>query len=374
MRHMTQQPPRDSSTLEPFQVVNYPQPEDEIDLVDLWRLVMKKKQLVIFGLLLGWLLAGGWLLFAKPAYKAESRLLPPSHQILAELTVISGEYDPLSVFKRFNNNFISINNKRRFFDENNLLAHFSKEKASPDEQNHFFTRLFNDKLTLDFDSKQDIPEVSTAHFQLDDAVLSAKWLNQYVDYIQEVTLDEIFAEVDEELAIDKRTLKNKIKIKIASGEQLRRDEIARLDEALEIARQLGLKSSHSFLVNTEKEQASVEVNTQDQPLYTRGMEALGAELVALKARQHEEPFITGLRPLEEKLAQLEMLKPNKSKTRTVIVDQRAVSAESASNKKLPLILTLSSIVGLLAGLFIVFLQRFSQRVRDVESNQDIEAR
>lgn len=369
---MTQQPPRDSSTLEPFQVVSYPRPEDEIDLVDLWRLVMKKKHLIIFGLLFSWFLAGGWYLFSEPTYKAESRLLPPSHQMLAELTVISEEYDPLSVFKRFNNNFVSINNKRRFFDENNLLAHFSKDKKSSEEQNYLFTRLFNDKLILAFNSKQNIPEVSTAHLQVDDAALSAIWLNQYVDFIQNVTLDGIFAEVDEELAIDKRTLKDKIKIKIASGEQLRRDEIARLDEALMIARQLGIKSNHSYLVTTEKEQASVEVNTQDQPLYTRGMEALSAELDALKARQHEEPFITGLRPLEEKLAQLEMLKPDKSKTRTVVVDQRAVLPNSAINKKPPIILLLSTMLGLLAGLFMIFLQRFLQRVRDADSNQNIE--
>ena len=373
---MTSHPPKDISHTESVQLVSYTQPEDEIDLVDLWRLMMSKKHLLVLGLLLAWLVAGAWLLLAKPEYEVRSRLLPPTPQMLAELSVIGADnkYSPLIVFKRYLNNFISVSNKRHFFNKNNLASYFTKEDKSPEEQDYIFTKQFSEKLDLVFDRKQAFPESAMAGFVLDDASLAAQWLDQYVDYIQQVTLDDIYVDIERQHAVEKNSLKDQIIIKIAAGKQQREDQIARLDEALKIARQLGIKTGDVYSVLSNDRKTAVEVNTQNQPLYTRGIEALSAELEALKARKSDEAFIIGLRELEEKLAQLEMLKPNKNKTKTVIVDQQANIPEQAKNKKIPLILVLSSLLGLFLGFFIIFIQHFLRRVKNAESSLNIESK
>ncbi|HIE55649.1 MAG TPA: hypothetical protein EYP90_10780 [Chromatiaceae bacterium] len=373
---MTSHPPKDLSHTEQVQFVSYAQAEDEIDLVDLWRLIMSKKHLLILGLLLAWLVAGAWLLLVKPEYEVKSRLLPPTPQMLAELSVIGTEtkYSPLIVFKRYLNNFASVSNKKHFFENNNLVSHFTKEDKTPEEQDYIFTRKFSEKLDLVFDRKQAFPESAVAGFVLDDARLAAQWLDQYVDYIQQITLEDIFTDIERRHAVEKNNLKDQIIIKIAAGKQQREDKIAQLSEALTIARQLGIKTGDVYSLLSDGRKTAVEVNTQNQPLYTRGIEALSAELEALKARKSDEAFITGLRALEEKLAKLEMLKPDKNKTKTVIVDQQANIPEYAKNKKIPLILILSSFLGLFLGLFMIFIQHFLHRVRDAETSLNIESR
>ena len=372
---MTSHPPRDLPHSESVQLVSYTQPEDEIDLVDLWRLIMGKKHLLALGLLLTWLLAGAWLLLAKPEYEVKSRLLPPTPQMLAELSIIDDgkKYQRLTVFKRYLNNFVSISNKRYFFDQNNLLIHFSKESKASEEQALIFIEKFSNQLTLDFDRKQKQPESAMAGFELDDASLAVQWLDQYVEYIQQVTLDGIYSDIERRHAVEKNSLKNQVIIKIAAGKQQREDQIVQLDEALKVARQLGIKTGDVYSVTSDGRKTAVEVNTQNQPLYTRGIEALGAELAALKARKSDEAFIPGLRGLEEKLAQLEMLKPDKNKTKTTIVDQRANVPGQAKNKKRLLTLALSTVLGLFVGLFMIFLQRFFKRVRDAETSSSTES-
>ncbi len=367
---MTKHPPKDLPHTEAVQLISYASPDDEIDLVDLWRIISRKKHLLFLGVLFAWLAVGAWLLLAKPEYEAVSRLLPPTPRMLAELSIVDdgGKYTPAAVFRRYTNHFVSVSNKREFFDQKNLLAHFSQDSKTPEEVDLVFRKNFSDQLELDFDRKQEEPEFAMARFVLDDGRLAAQWLNQYVDYVQQVTLDEIFAEIERRQSVEKNHLKGQIAIKVSTGQKQREDQITRLEEALRIATKLDIKTGEAYSSVSDGKQTSVEVNTQDQPLYMRGIDALSAELEALKARESDEAFIPGLRGLEEQLAQLEILKPDKSKTRTVAIDQRASVPEYAKNKKLLPVLALSTFLGLLLGLLAVFLQRFLGRVREAEES------
>ena len=258
-------------------VVQTIHPEDELNLIDLWCLIKSNKKLLLLGVALAWLLAGAWMLFASPVYKAESRLLPaPPHQ-LAELTAIdSGQrYQPGEVFKQYLQNFQSVINMRRFFDEKELLGFFAKEQISVDEQHRIFKERFLDQLSLSYDKKQEQPASATVTFKLNDAERAADWLNEYVLYVEKMTKDEIFTGIEEQLAVDRKYLEGQIRIKKQAAKQLRLDQVARLEEALIVAKQLGIRSEAGFKVGKEN---TVEVNTQNQPLYSRGIEALSAEL------------------------------------------------------------------------------------------------
>ena len=349
-------------------MVQMAHPEDELNLIDLWCLIKSNKKLLFLGIVLAWLLAGAWLLFISPVYKAESRLLPAPPHMLAELTVVDSaqRYQPGKVFRQYLQNFQSVSNMRRFFNERELLGFFVQEQASVDEQDRIFKKRFMDQLSLSYDKKQEPPASATVTFKLHDAERAASWLNEYVLFIEQVTKDEIFTDIEEQLTVDGKYLEGQMRIKREAAKQLRQDQMARLEEALIVAKRLGISSEAGFAVGRE---STVEVNTQSQPLYSRGIEALSAELEVLKARKNNDPFISELRSLEERLAQLELRRPEKAKTRMLLVDQKALKPRSAENKKTLIIFAISTLLGGMLGLMLIGSKQFFRRVKEAELQQ-----
>lgn len=365
---MTKQSEFEITNPDAYQLVQYSQADDEISLVELWCLIKTHKRYLLIGLLLAWALAAIWLLLTVPVYKSETRLLPPPVYLYSEISVYDADehYEPVEIFHKYIKQFKSVTNQQQFYDNNNLVTHFNLEGLSDDATKRLFTKRFRELLHINYGGKQRLPESATASFQLDDAELTAQWLNQYVDYIEQVTRNEMFNEFTELLNARKKLLRDQINLKRLVGKQRRQDQIARLEEAISVAKQLGIKSSSGASMNSK---TSVEVNTRDIPLYRRGIEALSAELVALKSRKSDDPFIAELRSLEEQLGQLEMQAPDKTKVRTVQVDQPAIAAEHAENRSLPLAIILATVSGVLIGLILIFVKRFLQRVREAESLQ-----
>jgi len=78
------------------------------------------------------ILFSAYIFIAQPVYRAESYLLPPSKQVIQGLLVefqdVEPEeetYSPDLVFAEFLRNLKSQGMRRRLFDNNNLIAHYS---------------------------------------------------------------------------------------------------------------------------------------------------------------------------------------------------------------------------------------------------------
>ena len=59
----------------------------------------------------------------------------------------------------------------------------------------------------------------------------------------------------------------------------------------------------------------LNITTSNIPLYFRGYRALNTEISFLKSRESDDPFISGLRDLQERLALLRSIKFEQSSTR-----------------------------------------------------------
>ena len=111
----------------------------------------------------------------------------------------------------------------------------------------------------------------------------------------------------------------------------------------------------------------LNISTSNTPLYYRGFKALDAEIEFLKNRVSDDPFIGGLRDLQEKLALLRSIKIEAEGLHAVTVDQAAYPPKNRIKPDRRLIVSLGTVVGLFLGIFLVFFVSFVQKQREIHS-------
>ena len=195
------------------------------------------------------------------------------------------------------------------------------------------------------------------------------------------------------------------------AKQRREDQIILYEEAADIASKLEIGEkvdTTNILTNSQ-----LNISTASIPLYYRGFRALNNEIKLLKNRKSDDPFIPGLRDLQENLtklrnrksddpfifglrelqvkvdqlrsiksdytffaglrglqenlALLRSIKIDEEGQHAVIIDQAAYSPKSIIKPKRRLIVTISTMVGLILGIFLVYTISFIQKQKLIHS-------
>ena len=136
------------------------------------------------------------------------------------------------------------------------------------------------------------------------------------------------------------------------------------EEASLIASSLGIKRRVDATNIIQNTQMNVDIATASTPLYYLGIEALSAEINILKNRKSDDPFIAGLRDLQEQLALLRSIKIEEEGMHAVRVDQAAYPPKNRIKPNRSLIVSLGTVVGLLLGIFLVFFVSFVQKQKE----------
>ena len=145
----------------------------------------------------------------------------------------------------------------------------------------------------------------------------------------------------------------------------RLDRVVVIEEAANTAFSLGIKD----MVNTTNvvQYNQLSITTTSTPLYYRGFRALNAEINILKNRKSDDPFIIGLRDLQEILALLSSIKIEAEGMHAVTVDQAAYPPKNRIKPNRRLIVSLGTVVGLFLGIFLVFFVSFVQKQKETHS-------
>ncbi len=344
---------------------------DEISLVDLWRVIARRKAIILLSLLLSMLLAFAYLFFAEPVYKVNAYLLPPQHQKIQGLLIdyrdkediedVEGidvnRYTPKSVYGAFLDNLKSHGARREFFENHELIKHYtSGESAKEINADRVFDELFNKRLKVAVD-KQNTSFV-TVSFSDSDPKLAAQWLNQIIDFANKRTVHQLSSDVNVAIQSEIGRVRYLLDSKLKYSEQRRRDRIVGLKEALSIARTLGIKDTSTFPRMVDKTQAGLAVNTAQVPLYMYGTSALETEIAVLESRKSDEPFISGFRDLQERQAFLEGISIDPDVLSAVTVDAAARIPYGAEKPRKVLIIALAVVFGVMAGFLAVFFVEF----------------
>ena len=142
----------------------------------------------------------------------------------------------------------------------------------------------------------------------------------------------------------------------------------RYQEAFEIASALGIKGRVDATNIIQNTQMNVDFSsTSTTPLYYLGIEALRAEINILRSRKSDDPFISGLRDLQEQLALLRSIKIEEEGMHSVTVDRAAYPSKNPIKPNRRLIVSLVTVAGLFLGIFLVFFVSFVQKQKETHS-------
>ncbi|MFP3494796.1 Wzz/FepE/Etk N-terminal domain-containing protein [Pseudomonas sp. SIMBA_059] len=398
---------------------------DEIDVVALFRTMWRQKILIILVAAGGALVAAAYAFTVTPVYQVSSVLRPAAINELDALNR-SEVYSlpPSAALLRVGASLESYETRLGFFRENqNLFQAFVRPGRTLEQSFEEFNR---DSITLTLPDAIKAGAMG-AFIKLDmsypKGVDGVSILNNFVTYAitnerkqiaadMNVIVKNRLNELSGKLEAARSSYLNDKQIKIASlqevdnlrraqltdelkalREQLktqRNDRVAQLNEAIGIARSLGIEkpTTPTSLGDLGRQGGSVmrtEINNQQIPLYFMGVDALQAERAALMARKsddftegrvsqiakelellklnrqvevlnqrkNEDVFLAGVEPLRAEIARLKNLNINLDSLKLVVVDQQALEPLRPMKPKKILIILLGLIAGGILGSAIV---------------------
>ncbi|SKA89311.1 LPS O-antigen chain length determinant protein, WzzB/FepE family [Thiothrix eikelboomii] len=424
-------------------VVNASTEDDEINFSDLVKTIIRYWKIAVIitaAILLGSLV---YVLLVTPVYKAKVSYLPPTFGDVAPLRIPTSSDQNITekdldlakkIYMDFEKNLNSLKLRREIFDKMNLLPLLNKNANEQTNIEAVFNK-FNEKITIEKPiAKKDGPVVPAIHLTLkgSDPQFLADVLNQISDHVQATTKQEVIRDISEQVSfkkaqltreinelrskaerqkndmitklqetdqVEREKLEDQIKTLRDSAKTKRMDQITVLTEAAKIAESIGLVEKSALLENTaittERNAFYTEVNTQPQPLYLRGSKALQSEIKELTERRSDDPFIPGLRDLEDKVAllktnpQVEALKLRKdndafietlrdkeselaileafkidpNQVKVASLDQAAYPPETRESPKRTKIIAFGAIIGLFLGIMAAFMVNFWHSLR-----------
>ena len=340
--------------------VAYPAcPDDEISLVDIWKILWAGKKIIIGSVVASILMAVVVVVSLPKIYRAKTVLLPPQLSSVAALSV-SDIYtaDPQEVYKEFLVNLHSHGLRYQYFKDH-LLNNFRNHKQGGKVDDYeIFTRGFDKLLKISSATKNKANGNGFTTVTLDgeNYAALANWLGGYITFINKQTVKKLTSNVQAQLKLRIQEIKDQIATLRLVASRERQDRIARLQEAYIIARRLHIKKpTGSTFVADEKRKTSNDGKTgiifgsNEVPLYFRGYLALQGELEQLKNRKSDDSFIVGLRELQGKLSFLERKQIDLKTVHAVQVDQQARTDNRPVKPKRKLIILLGGILGLMVG-------------------------
>lgn len=331
--------------------------DDEIDLKQLIQLLFSQRFLIAAIAAVGTLAAIAVALVLPRVYEVKTIVSLPKAEQIEPLNRNSIQiFTPHEIYSRYFGNLLSIDLVRHYFEEQSFHEVLSPrepgETRSPEDINQIFTgfqesfriqKIRPDYLELEKTEKTPLDNVAIT-FETHVPQESVQFINGYVDYVQKQTLLKLFEEQATLKRVQEETLRKQIQAltehtrasreatiarltesnntKVAALEDqisTRVDQarfkkearIAQLQEALKIAKTLGVEEPRSLddYSNTAPQNAaasqiaiSTNLKGEERPLYLMGSKFLAAEIEQLQNRRNDEYFVPDISDLRRELA------------------------------------------------------------------------
>ena len=412
-------------------------PSDEIDLFELFHAIWKQKRLVIGCTILAGLLGVGYAVFAPRVYQVSSVLRPAA---INELDALNRsevyKLPPADALAKVGAQLDSYEARLGFFRANpSLFNAFQRPGESLEQSFEAFNRNAISLVLPDLKKPDSLNDYVRLEMQYPKGVDGAGILNGFVDYAIAMQREQVGADLKVIVNNRLNELKDKIdaarisyetnkaakiarlleadKVKRARLQdeltalrlQLkmeRSDHLSELDEAISIARSVGIKrptAPYDMAVDASRGSSQVMrtvVTNQKLPLYFMGSDLLEAErktlqqrtnddftnkrvaeigkelrmlevnreVEVLNSRQDEDLFLPGVEPLRAEEARLHSLNIDMSALKLVTVDRVALEPLSPIKPRGALIIALSVVAGLMLGVFFALAHHFVQLRRE----------
>ena len=403
---------------------------DEIDLFAMMQSIWKQKKLIATTALVMGAIAGAYAFLATPEYEVSTLLRPAALNDLDALNRTEVySLPPGKALVRVGAALDSYDTRLSYFRANpKLFDAFGRPGQSPEQVFDEFNRD-SLKLVQPAPKKADLLSAYIGlEMRYSKGVEGDEILNGFVQYAIEnerkqiaddlkVIISNRLSEVDTKLDaaraaydaekegkiatlleadnLKRAQLQDELKALRVQLKVRREDRIAQLDEAISIARSLGLKKpSTPSSMASEGELGSniirTEVNNQQIPLYFMGTDALEAERKALRQRtsddfadprvaqirkellllntnrevevlnqrKNEEVFLSDIAPLKAERVRLSSISTDMRGLSLVNVDRLALEPANPASPKKILVVGLGLMLGGILGIILALLRHF----------------
>ena len=362
---------------------------EEINLIDIVKLLLNQKGLILGITVLCTMLAVGVAIMLPREYRVEVVTMPAFAATAEKLTVhsmnissdssdstdSSDQYffkvEPEELYQGFIENLSSNRLRRQFFEDHELLQVLSlkEDGRSSDE---IFKKEFSGKLTVKrINNSNNQPML--VHITLDgqDPELIADWLNGFVDLADKETIFEQTQAFLTKVQRVKEGVLHRIESLRIAEKARRIDLIVQLREALIVAEKIGWidrPGNEDILYAQAKiNKTQMSFSFQDMPLYLRGTKALQAEIEALEQRKNEDPFVPELRGLQEQLDYFSAASQDSVNAHAMMIDQKAIPDKVPIKPKRKLIVVVGCVLGALLAVLVVFIRNFAATIKQADS-------
>ncbi|WP_347901364.1 Wzz/FepE/Etk N-terminal domain-containing protein [Pseudomonas purpurea] len=280
---------------------------DDFDLLEIFRGVWLHKWLFLIATGAVTLLSVAYAYLAVPLYEARAYIVPPTQNDITNFNYGRTKESELApylvkdVYAVFVRNLQSESLRRSFFRDVYLPSLGELESKSSQD---VLYRNFSAALVVGMPGK-DVPDRYSIVVQGVNPVLAADWVRLYVARAGDSAKQELIKDTSSEAEVHARSVEQQISSLRERALKNREDAIFQLQEALNVAGQIGLEKQ---LIVSGGVPADVSGAVDGRLIYLRGTKALEAEVESLKARDSDDPFISGLRLLQSKYSFYNSLK------------------------------------------------------------------
>lgn len=273
---------------------------DEVDVLALWHVLWSRKLLILSCIVLVTAAALVYISLKTPMYEAKSFILPPTKNDIAQLNYGRTEASGLEVFTSKDVYAIylralqSESLRRQFFRTVYLpnLPEASRQGSQDALYDQFGKVLTVGPVAGDSAERFLIRALS------DDPKMSVKWVTRFSEMASDTAKKTLVEDADTEVKVLVKNLEQQIRSAREAAHKQREDQIARLEEALKVAKAVKLSKPPIIASGMN---AEVSGGMQGALTYMRGSQALEAELANLRGRESDDPFVADLREIQEKL-------------------------------------------------------------------------
>jgi chain length determinant protein (polysaccharide antigen chain regulator) len=335
--------------------------DDEISLYDLYRVLVKRKNLIaiVFASIL--VICIAYLIVTPKIYQVSTLLFPPSSGDMyltnIDLSKVA-DFQPEQVFKLYAQELTSNDRWYEFTKQETKLFH----NLSTDDQLHNPFKLDKDK---DIPNLHILLKYDTS--QTENAVAIVK---RYLRFAEQGLIAKFIQQISSSVSHSIKTLELAIQLARESAKQARLDQITQLESDLAIAKRLGIVDNLYFSLASkagDKESVlNIFTNNPATATYLKGTKVITAELDSLKHRESDDPFIPSLRQKQDQLKQLKELQYSPELFHAYDQDGEVKLSTSPVKPKKILVLLLGGILGLFLGMFAAFIAEFIAKARELE--------
>ncbi|MCO7506519.1 MULTISPECIES: LPS O-antigen chain length determinant protein WzzB [unclassified Pseudomonas] len=274
---------------------------DEIDLIELVRGIWRQKVLVVGTAVALCLASVVYVLLATPIYEAKIFVLQPTQNDIAHLNYGRGgdtdlkRFTVKEIYEVYLRHLQSEALRRTFF-QTVYLPTLSRE-AQQGSQDDLYRR-FN-KLLVVAPSGKDNPNRFSITANVSNPRQAVEWVTDYVRMAGERAKQEVLKNTKSEATVKANNLQQQVGRAQESARKLREDQIVQLNEALLIAKSIGLEKPP---IISRNQAAEISADMEGPLTFMRGSNALEAEISNLQARKSDDPFIRGIRKQQTALA------------------------------------------------------------------------